>query len=116
MIISSCSICKIGSEGPPYNLDKAAIKQDLTTERPQWILSAYGPGRNAPEQLFGGSTREQSFEEMRLMHYIAAASGNVQPAVGYKIPAVRGLLGTDFSRYKMQKDYGKKQSSKYKMR
>ncbi|CCD55766.1 hypothetical protein ACHAPC_009029 [Botrytis cinerea] len=65
----------------PFSLDKAAIKQDLTTDRPQWILSAYGPGRHAPEQLFGGPMREQSFEEMRLLHYIAAASGNVQPAI-----------------------------------
>ncbi|ESZ96648.1 hypothetical protein SBOR_2958 [Sclerotinia borealis F-4128] len=62
-------------------LDKAIIKQDLTADRPQWILSAYGPGRHAPEQLFGGPTREQSFEEMRLRHYVAAASGNVQPAI-----------------------------------
>ncbi|TEY85146.1 hypothetical protein BOTCAL_0017g00600 [Botryotinia calthae] len=65
----------------PFGLDKATIKQDLTTDRPQWILSAYGPGRHAPEQLFGGPTREQSFEEMRLLHYIAAASGNAQPAI-----------------------------------
>lgn len=65
----------------PFSLDSATIKQDLTTDRPQWILSAYGPGRHAPEQLFGGPAREQSFEEMRLLHYIAAASGNAQPAV-----------------------------------
>ncbi|KAJ8063862.1 hypothetical protein OCU04_007717 [Sclerotinia nivalis] len=65
----------------PFSLDKATIKQDLTTDRPQWILSAYGPGRHAPEQLFGGPAREQSFEEMRLIHYIAAASGNAQPAI-----------------------------------
>ncbi|APA14133.1 hypothetical protein sscle_12g089030 [Sclerotinia sclerotiorum 1980 UF-70] len=65
----------------PFSLDKASIKQDLSTDRPQWILSAYGPGRHAPEQLFGGPAREQSFEEMRLIHYIAAASGNVQPVI-----------------------------------
>ncbi|KAA8566284.1 hypothetical protein MFRU_019g00620 [Monilinia fructicola] len=65
----------------PFSLDSATIKQDLTTDRPQWILSAYGPGRHAPEQLFGGPAREQSFEEMRLLHYIAAASGNAQPAI-----------------------------------
>lgn len=65
----------------PYSLDKDAIIADLSTERPQWILSAYGPGRQAPAQLFGGPLREQSFEEMRLMHYMALASGNAQQAV-----------------------------------
>jgi hypothetical protein len=64
----------------PYALDKAAILVDLTSEQPQWILSAYGPGRFAPAQLFGGE-REQSFEEMRLLHYIGMASGNPQQAV-----------------------------------
>ena len=62
-------------------LDKAAIRVDLTNERPQWILSAYAPGRAVPEQLFGGPLREQSFEEMRLLHYVAVASGNEQQAV-----------------------------------
>lgn len=66
----------------PYSLDKTAIITDLSSERPQWILSAYGPGRNAPAQLFGGPLREQSFEEMRLMHYMALASGTPQQAVG----------------------------------
>ena len=66
----------------PFSLDKKTIIEDLTTDRPQWILSAYGPGRHAPEQLFTGA-REQSFEEMRLLHYMAAASGNAQPAVRY---------------------------------
>lgn len=46
-----------------------------------WILSAYGPGRNAPSQLFGGYPREQSFEELRLRHYDLAAVGNQQQAI-----------------------------------
>ena len=66
---------------PPFQLDKNQIITDLSTERPQWILSAYGPGRNAPEQLFGGPVREQSFEEIHLLHRIAERSGNVQQAV-----------------------------------
>ncbi|KAI0141878.1 hypothetical protein GGR57DRAFT_395503 [Xylariaceae sp. FL1272] len=49
-----------------YKISKDLIKTDLTTELPQWILSSYGPGRDAPEQLFGGYPREQSFEEIRL--------------------------------------------------
>lgn len=64
-----------------YKLDKATIANDLSKERPQWILSAYGPGRDAPLQLFGGHPREQSFEELRLRHYELAAQGNQQQAV-----------------------------------
>ncbi|OHF02024.1 hypothetical protein CORC01_02603 [Colletotrichum orchidophilum] len=70
-----------GNDALPYSLAKEAIEKDLTTEAPQWILSAYGPGRDAPEQLFGGNLREQSFEEMRLVHMMAAASGNPQQAL-----------------------------------
>ncbi|KAI9868396.1 MAG: hypothetical protein M1813_005839 [Trichoglossum hirsutum] len=60
----------------PYGLNKDLIIADLTRERPQWILSAYGPTREVPAQLMGGYPREQSFEEMRLLHCQAAASGN----------------------------------------
>jgi nucleoporin NUP42 len=65
----------------PYLLAEDVIQRDLTVERPQWILSCYGPGRDAPEQLFGGYPREQSFEEMRWHFVQAAASGNQQQAV-----------------------------------
>lgn len=54
---------------------------DLTTELPQWILSAYGPGLKAPVQLFGGEEREKSFEEMRLNHYALRAQGQEALAV-----------------------------------
>lgn len=64
-----------------YKLDKATINNDLSKERPQWILSAYGPGRDAPLQLFGGHPREQSFEELRFRHYELAAQGNQQEAI-----------------------------------
>ncbi|MCJ1450702.1 hypothetical protein MMC28_001035 [Mycoblastus sanguinarius] len=64
-----------------YKLEKAIIVNDLTKELPQWILSAYGPGREAPLQLFGGSPREQSFEELRVRHYELASQGNQQQAV-----------------------------------
>lgn len=62
----------------PYKITKDAIKIDLVDERPQWILSSYGPGRDAPEQLFGGFPREQSFEEVRLG---VMASPNPQQAL-----------------------------------
>ena len=64
-----------------YKLDKATITNDLSRERPQWILSAYGPGRDAPLQLFGGHPREQSFEELRVRHYELAAQGHIQEAI-----------------------------------
>lgn len=59
------------------------IQLDLTPgkERPGWVFSAYGPGKNAPRQLFGGPTRELSFEEMRLRHYEATAAGNMNQAI-----------------------------------
>ena len=71
----------IGANSLPYMLKAEGISDDLTKERPQWILSAYGPGRGAPIQLFGGMPREQSFEEIRLLHYKAVAEGNPQRAV-----------------------------------
>ncbi|GAB0132107.1 hypothetical protein EsDP_00000551 [Epichloe bromicola] len=64
-----------------YSVTTETIEKDLTTEAPQWILSAYAPGRNAPEQLFGGYPREQSFEEMRLHYLTAKDSGNEQQAL-----------------------------------
>lgn len=77
----------------PYQLDKNAILTDLTSERPQWILSAYGPGRFAPAQLFGGLPREQSFEEMRLLHYMGLAAGNPQQVVCWSMR--RGSFNTE---------------------
>lgn len=64
-----------------YSLAPDVIEKDLTIEAPQWILSAYAPGRDAPEQLFGGYPREQSFEELRLHYLVGKASGNEQQAV-----------------------------------
>jgi len=48
----------------------------MRIERPQWIMSAYGPGKDAPVQLFGGFPLEQSFEEIRVQHYLALSTGN----------------------------------------
>lgn len=66
-----------------FNVTPENIQLDLTLgkERPGWVLSAYGPGKNAPRQLFGGPSREQSFEEMRLRHYEATAAGNPNQAI-----------------------------------
>ncbi|KAH7322820.1 hypothetical protein B0I35DRAFT_188639 [Stachybotrys elegans] len=64
-----------------YSTNIETIEKDLTTERPQWILSAYAPGRGCPEQLFGGYPREQSFEEVRLHYMMGKASGNEQQAL-----------------------------------
>lgn len=65
----------------PYLITKDGIVSDLKNEKPQWPFSAYGPGRDAPRQLFEGFPLEQSFEEMRVMHYLAVAQGNAQEAV-----------------------------------
>ena len=72
-----------GSKTPDlaYHLDKDVISKDLTSERPLYILSAYGPGRDAPQQLFGGQPREQSFEELRFRHYELASAGNEAQAI-----------------------------------
>ncbi|KNG80835.1 hypothetical protein ANOM_011217 [Aspergillus nomiae NRRL 13137] len=66
-----------------YGVTADDIKIDLTAGkgRPEWVFSCYGPGKNAPKQLFGGVQREQSFEELRLRHYEAAAAGNAEQAV-----------------------------------
>ncbi|KAE8362785.1 hypothetical protein BDV27DRAFT_146659 [Aspergillus caelatus] len=66
-----------------YGITADDIKADLTAgkSRPEWVFSCYGPGKNAPKQLFGGVQREQSFEELRLRHYEAAATGNAEQAV-----------------------------------
>ncbi|KAI1103678.1 hypothetical protein F4804DRAFT_217450 [Jackrogersella minutella] len=60
----------------PYKITRESIKSDLTVERPSWLLSSYGPGRDAPEQLFGGHPREQSLEE--IMVYIKNAASQQQ--------------------------------------
>ncbi|KAI6751728.1 hypothetical protein SNK05_012175 [Fusarium graminearum] len=69
------------SPAEKYNINADTIEKDLTTEVPQWILSAYAPGRDAPEQLFGGFPREQSFEELRLHFMMGKAAGNEQQAL-----------------------------------
>ncbi|GKT99034.1 unnamed protein product [Fusarium langsethiae] len=69
------------SAAEKYNINADTIEKDLTAEVPQWILSAYAPGRDAPGQLFGGFPREQSFEELRLHFMMGKASGNEQQAL-----------------------------------
>ncbi|KAI1271865.1 hypothetical protein F5Y07DRAFT_403952 [Xylaria sp. FL0933] len=65
-------------ETNPYKITKEAIRLDLANERPTWILSCYGPGKEAPEQLFGGYPREQSLEEV-MVHI--RGSPNPQQAI-----------------------------------
>lgn len=63
-----------------FQVSKEGIKTDLGTERPTWILSSYGPGRDAPEQLFGGPDREKSFEEARVFYELEKSQGRQQNA------------------------------------
>ncbi|KAF2501689.1 hypothetical protein BU16DRAFT_522599 [Lophium mytilinum] len=58
----------------PYHLSPDTIKDDLVKERPEWPLSAYGPGRDAPLQLLEGGI-DISPEEMRMRFYAARAAG-----------------------------------------
>ncbi|KAI8631421.1 hypothetical protein F5Y19DRAFT_473095 [Xylariaceae sp. FL1651] len=61
-----------------YKISKDSIKVDLVDERPTWILSCYGPGKDSPEQLLGGYPREQSLEEV-MVHI--RGSANPQQAI-----------------------------------
>lgn len=74
-----------------FYLSRESIQQDLGVERPQWVLSAYGPGKDAPEQLWGGQL-EQSPEEMRLHAMVSEASGNLQGAVSGSTSSAARLL------------------------
>lgn len=68
-----------------YGITAEGIRLDLTDnkqkgERPQWEFSAYAPGVGAPRQLLEGQV-EQSEEEMRVMCYLAKATGQLQAYV-----------------------------------
>lgn len=56
------------------------MKNDLTTQRPIYPLSCYGPGREAPRQLIEGPV-EISPEELRLRYYTLRTAGNEPQAV-----------------------------------
>lgn len=79
--LDGADLCKTAK----YSITPEVIEKDLTSDAPQWILSAYAPGRDAPDQLFGGYPREQSFEELRLHYLMGKASGNEQQAVGISL-------------------------------
>jgi len=70
-----------------FSLDREALAADLDGgpkgEKPQWPLSCYGAGRNAPRQLLEGPL-EQSMEEMRVLGYMAARENKLQDYVGCK--------------------------------
>ena len=56
---------------------------DLSKEQlPEWPFSCYGPGKDAPLQLFGGQPREASPEEFRLRFYELASQGRIPEAKG----------------------------------
>jgi hypothetical protein len=52
----------------------------MSTQRPIYPLSCYGPGRDAPRQLIEGQV-EISPEELRLRYYTARAAGSENVAV-----------------------------------
>ncbi|KAF2033297.1 hypothetical protein EK21DRAFT_109095 [Setomelanomma holmii] len=61
-------------KAPLFHLDKADMKNDLTTQRPIYPLSCYGPGRDAPRQLIEGPV-EISPEELRVRYYTQRLAG-----------------------------------------
>ncbi|KAF2459585.1 hypothetical protein BDY21DRAFT_362290 [Lineolata rhizophorae] len=65
----------------PYLIVPDAIETDLRFERPLWPCSAYGPGRDAPRQLFGGYPIELSPEELRAMFYKGMSQGDTAQAI-----------------------------------
>lgn len=69
-----------GRSQPRFNLSKDVIKADLADERPEYPLSCYGPGREAPRQLIEGPV-EVSPDELRWRYYQQRASGNENAAV-----------------------------------
>ncbi|KAK5075545.1 hypothetical protein LTR51_003946 [Lithohypha guttulata] len=56
-----------------WHLSEEDIQNDLSKTRPQWILSAYGPGKETPAALFVDN--EYSPEEVRLRFYNSQATG-----------------------------------------
>ncbi|KAI5841284.1 hypothetical protein BZA05DRAFT_109733 [Tricharina praecox] len=61
-------------ENDGYNpATSETINIDLV-EKPMWILSSYGPGKNPPVQLIDG--KDISFEEARVLAYQCQAEGN----------------------------------------
>lgn len=88
--LSDAELRQLSTDKILYIFDKQAIINDLTVEKPKWVLSAFGPGRQAPAQLFGGFPREQSFEEIRLLHFMASSDQNRLQQV---ILSVNKLIG-----------------------
>lgn len=76
--------CNSRSQQHSYYLDKDTIAADLNDgpkgEKPEWELSSYGPGRDAPRQLLEGAL-EQSPQEMRVLCYMAMSENKLQDYV-----------------------------------
>ncbi|KAK4204531.1 hypothetical protein QBC40DRAFT_272513 [Triangularia verruculosa] len=70
------------SDQPEYaGLNEETIRKDLQDELPQWIFSCYGPGKDAPDNLFGGYPREQQPEEIRLHFMRGQMAGEADAAL-----------------------------------
>lgn len=78
MFEERCSSCSADSHR--YSLRASDIEADLTTERPAWPFSCYGPGLKAPTELMTAE-REESMEENRMKYYInvAEAVSSIHP-------------------------------------
>lgn len=74
-------------------IDKEDVKADLTSQRPVYPLSCYGPGKTAPRQLIEGNF-EISPEELRLRYYTQRASVGEAAAVRFSFLKI-GLSTND---------------------
>lgn len=54
------------------------MKSDLTSDKPLWPLSTYGPAKHEPNLLPG---LDESMEELRVRAVRALGAGNVQEYV-----------------------------------
>lgn len=57
------------------------LQIDLVQERPEWVCSCYGPGRDPPINLLGGSDLEISPEELRVDHYLKLMNNQGEESV-----------------------------------
>ena len=56
-----------------FQINEEDIRKEFSIQRPQWILSTYGPGKNPPASLLEGN--EYSPEELRVRFYERASKG-----------------------------------------
>jgi nucleoporin NUP42 len=57
-----------------------SMRSDLSTDKPLWPLSVYGPAKHEPNIIFG---LDESMEELRVRAASALKAGNVNEYVSH---------------------------------